>query len=205
MLYAKFEGLTRGSTLRITRQKAQKSLETFIESLEPQGLAELTIKNYGKDLDLFFRWWGQGSKGSKRVYLTSMELSQYREYMVHEKRFRPSTVNRRLESLRKFCRWAARQGLCESDLAEGLKAVRNQRRQCPLSLEDAEVHVLLREAGASQQSLSDRNYALIQLFLQTGIRVAECAALVVQSPLPICPFSGECSSQQWIHRIAKVR
>jgi len=38
---------------------------------------------------------------------------------------------------------------------------------------------VLRAAGASRQSLAARNYALVQLMLQTGIRVGELAALRV--------------------------
>ena len=41
----------------------------------------------------------------------------------------------------------------------------------------AEVHGLLRAAGESSHGLAGRNYALVQLMLQTGLRVGEMAAL----------------------------
>ena len=39
------------------------------------------------------------------------------------------------------------------------------------------MHGLLRAAGGSSHGLARRNYALVQLMLQTGLRVAEVAAL----------------------------
>ena len=44
-------------------------------------------------------------------------------------------------------------------------------------LTDIEVHALLRAAGASSHGLAARNYALVQLMLQAGLRVGEVAAL----------------------------
>jgi site-specific recombinase XerD len=49
----------------------------------------------------------------------------------------------------------------------------------PLGLHEAEVHALLRVAGASPHGLSRRNYALVQLLVHTGVRVSEVAALSV--------------------------
>ncbi|MDQ2765254.1 MAG: site-specific integrase, partial [Pseudomonadota bacterium] len=47
----------------------------------------------------------------------------------------------------------------------------------PAGLTDVEVHALLRAAGASSHGLAARNYAMVQLMLQAGLRVGEVAAL----------------------------
>ena len=44
---------------------------------------------------------------------------------------------------------------------------------------DPEVHALLRAAGASSHGLAARNYAMVQLMLQAGLRVGEVSALQV--------------------------
>jgi site-specific recombinase XerD len=55
-----------------------------------------------------------------------------------------------------------------------MRMVRNQQ---PAGLTDIEVHALLRAAGASSRGLAARNYALVQLMLQAGLRVGEVATL----------------------------
>jgi integrase len=52
--------------------------------------------------------------------------------------------------------------------------VRNTR---PAGLTEPEVHTLLRLAGESGHALAKRNYALVQLLVQAGLRVGEVAAL----------------------------
>jgi site-specific recombinase XerD len=48
-----------------------------------------------------------------------------------------------------------------------------------MGLQEPEVHGLLRVAGESRHGLARRNYALIQLMIQTGLRVSEVASLRV--------------------------
>ena len=57
-----------------------------------------------------------------------------------------------------------------------MRTVRNRQ---PAGLTDPEVHALLRAAGASTHGLAARNYALVQVMLQAGLRVGEVAALRV--------------------------
>jgi integrase len=51
------------------------------------------------------------------------------------------------------------------------------RDRQPVGLTAAEVHGLLRAAGESSHGLARRNYALVQLMLQAGLRIGEVAAL----------------------------
>jgi integrase/recombinase XerC len=55
--------------------------------------------------------------------------------------------------------------------------MRTTRNQQPVGLTDGEVQALLRAAGASSHGLAARNYALVQLMLQAGLRVGEVAML----------------------------
>jgi integrase/recombinase XerC len=57
--------------------------------------------------------------------------------------------------------------------------MRTTRNQQPVGLSDIEVHALLRAAGASSHGLAGRNYAMVQLMLQAGLRIGEVAALRV--------------------------
>jgi site-specific recombinase XerD len=60
-----------------------------------------------------------------------------------------------------------------------VRPMRMVRNQQPAGLTDVEVHALLRAAGASSHGLAARNYAIVQLMLQAGLRVGEVASLRV--------------------------
>lgn len=51
--------------------------------------------------------------------------------------------------------------------------------QQPRGLQEPEIHALLRAAGESRHGLAQRNYALVQLMIQTGLRVGEVASLLI--------------------------
>jgi integrase/recombinase XerC len=70
-----------------------------------------------------------------------------------------------------------RRNLVQEDPSLEVKLVRTNARRQPRGLKDAEVHGLLRAAGQSGRGLSKRNYALLQVMLQTGLRVSEVAGL----------------------------
>ena len=57
--------------------------------------------------------------------------------------------------------------------------MRVARRRHPAGLTEPEVHSLLRIAGTSRKGQRHRNYAIVQLLLQTGMRVGELVSLRV--------------------------
>jgi integrase/recombinase XerC len=63
----------------------------------------------------------------------------------------------------------------KTDVAISLKPIKFIRNRHPLGLLENEVHALLRVSGSSNFSV--RNYAIVQLMVQTGLRVSEVADL----------------------------
>jgi integrase/recombinase XerC len=57
-------------------------------------------------------------------------------------------------------------------------------------LTEPEVHGLLRVAGESKRGLAKRNYGVLQLLLQTGLRVSEVTSLKIHD-VRIRDRSGE--------------
>ena len=92
-------------------------------------------------------------------------------------RLRSSTINQRLQAIRCLCRWAERQGFLKSNPAAVVKSLRVAKRRRPTGLTEPEVHGLLRVAGESKRGRAKRNYGLLQLLLQTGLRVGELTAM----------------------------
>jgi site-specific recombinase XerD len=154
-------------------------MSCFIASLQREDLAAATVRGYRYDLRHFLAW-HEAAQGAALVVarLTQFDLIAYRQAMIAAGN-RPTTVNRRLDALRHLCRWAQRTGAMAADIAGDLRRIRLPRNRQPLGLLDTEVHALLRAAGASTNGLARRNYALVQLKLQTGLKVGEVAALQI--------------------------
>ena len=149
----------------------------FLASLAREDLSPATLRGYRYDLRHFLAWHCMAQPEAFVLdRLAEFELIAYRQHMVAAGR-RPATVNRRLEALRRLCRWARSAGSLRADVARNLRPVRTVRNRQPAGLADPEVHGLLRAAGASTHGLAARNYALVQIILQAGLRVGEVAAL----------------------------
>ena len=149
----------------------------FLASLARDDLAAATLRGYRYDLRHFLSWRQTVEDSAFALErLAEFELIAYRQHMVAAG-LRPATVNRRLEALRRLCRWARGTGALATDAARDVRPMRTTRNQQPGGLTDIEVHALLRAAGASSHGLAARNYALVQLMLQAGLRVGEVAAL----------------------------
>jgi len=168
--------------LRTIQQSKAKPDErwrfTFLDSLRRDDLSPITVRGYRYDLDQFLGWLTEAKGGPLRFEkLTVIDLINYRQYLVNVQALKPATVNRRLEALRRLCRWAYQTKRLKKNIAQELKPMRTVRNIRPAGLTEPEVHALLRVAGESGHGLAARNYALCQLLLQTGLRVSEVAAL----------------------------
>jgi integrase/recombinase XerC len=151
----------------------------FLDSLHRADLAAATLRGYRYDLRHFLRWrLDTGQALATFAELSEHDLIAYRRHMIAAGH-RPATVNRRLDALRRLCRWAMREGSLSRDVANAVRPVRTVRDRQPAGLSDSEVHGLLRAAGASTHGLAARNYALVQLILQAGLRVGEVSALTI--------------------------
>ncbi len=141
--------------------------------LAREDLSTLTVRGYRSDLGRFTAWY----EGHPLEKLTASDLAHFRQYLSRERAMKPASVNRKLEALRRFCRWAHKSGKLRTNAALDLKLARAARGTRPKGLLATEVQGLLRAAGQSRRTLARRNYAVVQLLLQAGLRVSEAAAL----------------------------
>lgn len=105
--------------------------------------------------------------------LTPIDLVGYRT-MLQQSRSAAS-VNLHIASLRAFCQWLLSTGQINSNPAARLRAVARQATLAPLALAPKHINAMLR--AAQQTRHPARDYAIIQMLIQTGIRIAECSNL----------------------------
>ena len=117
-------------------------MASFLASLARDDLAPATLRGYRYDLRHFLAWHQSLQDGAFAIErLTEHDLIAYRQHMIAAGR-RPASVNRRLEALRRLCRWARGTGVLTADAAGNVRPMRTTRNQQPVGLTDGEVHAL---------------------------------------------------------------
>ena len=149
----------------------------FQQALLEEGKSPRTIRSYLSDLRHFATWFAQ-TNGEELApqRITLLDVRYYRSHLVTVVRFRPSTVNRRLAALSKYCRWAMAQGLLQGDPTKDVKGV-SQVKGAPKALQPVELRRLLREVHKGGKV---RDIAIVELLANTGLRAGELAKLTLE-------------------------
>lgn len=153
-------------------------LEKFKKKLIQQDLSDNTIRGYMFDLEYFCQWLHNLQDQSCNLAQTKItDIRAYRQYMAKVKRLKANSVNRRIQAVKRLFAWAEQHKLIDHNPAAAIRFMRKAPSTQPTVLNKSEVHALLRVAGQSPHGLAKRNYALLQLILQAGLRVSEVARL----------------------------
>lgn len=164
-------------------ENVEELFTRFEEYLVRSALASTTIVNYLADLRIFARWhaWRRSSRvngaASSLLELTPDDIRQYRRYMQTDEEWAPATINRRLQAVRKFYGFAMETGRMKGNPASQVQLVPNPESNPPRVLAPEEVNSLLQAVQEGRPSLVKRDYAIIQLLLQTGIKLGELTEL----------------------------
>ena len=153
-------------------------LAQFEEHLVRMQLSPLTVVNYVADLRTFARWGVEClGAGFALAALGSDTIRAYRSHLLEEKQSAAATVNRRLQTLRKFCAFGVQAGLMAANPADGIELVPNEGAAAAASLSGEQVEGLLRAAASEQPSLARRDTAILMLLLYSGLRLNELVEL----------------------------
>ncbi len=148
----------------------------WLRSLEADDRSAHTIRSYARAVKRFLQWYeAEEQKALVPADLTPVALVGYRNELQHRQGKATASVNAELAALRSWCEWLFDQGALPNNPAAPLRSVGRQGQPAPKGLDDRQVNALLREASRSRHK--DRDYALVQVLLQTGMRIGECAAL----------------------------
>jgi integrase/recombinase XerC len=161
-----------------------KNFETW---LREQDRSPLTVRGYLTDLRAFARWFEQTNGKALRVEdVTPADVREYRGFLQTVRRAGTATVRRHLMALRQFCRWGMAAGRIESDPTAQVKLPREEKI-APGWLTKQQQYRLIREAERAvsaadtpaRKMLAVRDWALVVFLLNTGLRIAEVCALMV--------------------------
>jgi site-specific recombinase XerD len=149
-------------------------LDPWLVALRDVDRAPRTVNRYRGAARRFLAWLEvQEQRSPTHQDLTPIAFQGYRNAL--QKTEATSTVNTHICALRSWCAWLLQAGHIPTDPTAYLKLVRRTRPESPRGLKDTEINALLRAAQRSRHP--ERDYAMLQVMVQTGIRIGECAAL----------------------------
>lgn len=168
---------------RVTPLKANRQdqapdalLEGWCQFLQEHDHSPGTVKKYTQAVAHFLAWYEQEERMPLQLAaLTPIALIGYRNELQHEQHKSISTINLRISALRAWCAWLVDQGYLPLDPAARVKLVSGAVGSKREGLSSSQVNALLRQAQVSRDPA--RNYAIVQVLVQTGIRLSECSSL----------------------------
>ncbi len=172
--------------------RGRVTIAVALEDFATHGLAnrarasENTRKSYLLDLRQWATW-----AAAKVTYVDEITVESFTRYQVHMETqgFKLSTRHRKAAALRVFAHFLVRHYGLDPELLDAI-VLHEVPEKDPQPLREADYKALLFEAGqvksqnkpearARARSLALRNVAIIQVLLQTGIRLSELTALTL--------------------------
>jgi site-specific recombinase XerD len=155
----------------------EKLLSDWLEDLQSNDHAPGTIRRYKSAIESFLAWYDhEEHRLLTPALLTPITLVGYRNFLQRTQARATSTVNGHVSALRAWCAWLTEQRHLEVNPAKRIKLVGRQEASSREGLSDTQVNALLRQVQSSSRD-AVRNYAIVQLLLQTGMRLDECSHL----------------------------
>lgn len=145
----------------------RESLKEFVFWKQAQGISEQTLMDYKQHVSLFFKRFPEAG-------LTTDSLKQALYEHLADKDIKPCTYNNRLVYLRTFFNWCLEQGCIDVNPIKSFKKRKDEGRVVNI---DQDVLIRLLELTDKESFSGLRDFALILLTLDTGIRPKEAFSL----------------------------
>ena len=156
------------------RESESRLLDEFCDALWLEdGLARNTLESYRRDLAQFAAWL-VAQDGKSLLAATHADLLSFLGHRV-QRRAKATTASRELSSLKRFYRYALRQGKIAADPTLNIDSPKLPRA-LPKSLTEQDVESLL---GAPQVEdvLGLRDRTMLETLYASGLRVSELVTL----------------------------
>lgn len=157
--------------------------ELFLEYLKyERGASPHTQKNYAVDINQFFDFLKKKFpkiKDDSRAQVAKVDVSVVRDYVAAMfGNINPSSMARKIASLRTFFEYCIRQGVISKNPAKEVASPKIPKR-LPRFLTVDEVFALL-GATSDEGALSSRDKAILELLYASGLRVSELVGLNIE-------------------------
>ena len=155
----------------------QQALADFYRHLAlEKNSSDHTIKSYREDLTQAVGFFSE-HLGSPKLSVKQISTRLLRAFLahLHEQGYAKSSIARKLASTRSWCKFLCRQGLLETNPANGLRGPR-QEKHLPHVLTREDVSKLL-SAPSLAEPLGYRDRAILETLYSAGLRISELCGL----------------------------
>jgi site-specific recombinase XerD len=155
------------------RLTLEESLKAFLAALEGKNRSGATLKAYRIDLYQFIIWLKENNLAATSP--SRIEKADLTEYLTYLSRLglTGKTRARKLAAVREYFRHLLNHELITRSPADGIETPKQEKRSRDF-LQRSEYNTFLSLAGSNV-----RDFAMFQVFLQTGVRVSELVELAV--------------------------
>ncbi|HLD96029.1 MAG TPA: tyrosine recombinase [Alphaproteobacteria bacterium] len=152
----------------------QTHLIDFLQYLVAEkGVSLATLSSYESDLKDFFSFSKSSNAALKEASVDYIES-------LSKKSYEPSSLARRLASMRHFFKFLRSINALDEDPLEDL-ANPKKKKSLPKILEESQVDALLEVISKEKTPEGIRFYALIEMLYATGLRISELVSLPLSS------------------------
>jgi integrase/recombinase XerC len=151
----------------------EESLKAFLRALEGKNRSEATLKAYRIDLYQFIIWLKQNNLAATSPdRIEKADITEYLTFLSRQGLTGKSRA-RKLAAVREYFRYLLNHELITKSPAEGIETPKREKRSRDF-LQRGEYNTFLSLAGGNV-----RDYAIFQVFLQSGVRVSELVNLSI--------------------------
>jgi site-specific recombinase XerD len=143
----------------------------FTQNLQSNGRANATVIAYSKDVEQIIQFLAEKGKTSLDV-ISSEDIEEFKE-LLKKQRYTGKSISRKINSIKSFFRYIINEGLITENPADVV--VHPKYDQSPPRVLSKLEYRALRDACRSDV----RIYAIVEVLLQTGMRISELSALQV--------------------------
>jgi integrase/recombinase XerC len=152
----------------------QQHVVSFLRELEGGNKSTLTLTAYKTDLLQFFQWLSENDMTvTVPDQVTRGHVNEYLAFLSSQGRS-GVTRARKLAALKSFFAYLKDENMITASPADTIQ-MPNKERKRKVVLRTDEYSRMLSEAGGNP-----RDFSILQLFLQTGIRVSELIAIMLE-------------------------
>lgn len=148
-------------------------ISQYTDYLKSEDKSDLTIKIYISCVSQFLEFLEVGV-----CDIDYLHIIHYQSELQDKQKLATSTINKKLHAIKSFLAFLSENEYIKKDISRKIKTIKVQnQRTAPKALNNKEINLILQFCGTSKPSVKLRNYAMIQLMLNTGIRVSELVNL----------------------------
>ncbi len=156
---------------RILNPQFAKYQDSFANELRNKGRSDATVIAYAKDIEQLLNFFS--TKGVTKINDTSIvDLEAYKKHL-QDNNYTPKSISRKINSTRTFYRYLLENSLINDNPAEKLAHPKFETKP-PRVLSEMEYRAL-----RDVSRVDIRLYSIVELLLQTGIRIGELATLTI--------------------------